>query len=84
MFKKKNTIILQSNVPSRVKVNVMSKRTDPTRQSKSIYPMSTFTPSQSVYLTHGSAVALTDTTAQMQVRHWVRKDFLLNASYTTL
>lgn len=84
MFKKKNTRILQSNVPSRMRITVMSKRTDPTRQNKYIYPMSTFTLSQSVYLTHGSVFVLTDTTAQMQVRHWVRKDFLLNASYTTL
>lgn len=61
----------------------MSKGIDHIGQNKSIYPMPTFTLSQPVYLTHGSVFVLTDTTAQMRVRHWVRKDFL-NASYTTL
>lgn len=84
MLKKKNTRILQSNVPSTMRVTVISKRTEPKEQKKYIYPVSTFTLSPSVYLTHGSVFVLTDTTAQMKVRHWMRKDFLLNASYTTL
>lgn len=62
----------------------MSTRTDTAGQNKHIKAVPAFTLSESVHLTHGPVFVLTDTIAQMQVRHYVRKAFLLKASYTTL